>query len=939
MCGEMKLQAISGLRKGCEPLAYVTVPKDLTKIKSKMLFGLTKRQLVCFGSAALIGVPLFFLSKGSMGTTPAALCMILVMLPFFLFALYEKNGQTPEALLGNLIQCKFIRPKKRVYQTNNAYSALEKQAELERTVGRIASGAGKRGKGRRRLTRQERKQIEAVIRQAKGDGKNHTVQASLPFRNMHPDGLCRLDDRHFSKTIAYTDVSYRLAGPDDQRDIFERLCDFYNGYDPSIGVQMTLSSSHKADGGDLFRMAAQGDELDGIRAEASGILQTQYERGSNGYVKSKYVTLTIEAESIQAARARFSRIEADTLNRFKVMGAAAKVLDGKERLALLHGLLHPRGEPFAFEWDWLPASGLSVKDFIAPSSFEFGETRRFRMGEMYGAVSFLQILAPEIQDRILTDFMDVEGNLLVTMHVRGINQNEAIKMVKRKITDLDAMKIQEQKKAARSGYDLDILPSDLSTYGGAAKNLLQDLQSRNERMFLLTFLVVNMADTKRKLENDIFAAAGIAQKYNCALTRLDYQQEAGLMSSIPLGENLIPIQRGLTTSSTAIFIPFITQELFQTGSALYYGLNALSNNMILCDRKQLKNPNGLILGTPGSGKSFAAKREITNAFLITDDDIFICDPEAEYFALVKRLGGQVIRLSPTGKGMDGKPQYVNPMDMNLNYSEDDSPLALKSDFILSLCELVIGGKEGLQPVDKTVIDRAVRNVYRDYLADPDPAKMPILGDLYDELLKQPEPEAARIAAALELYVSGSLNVFNHRTNVELSNRLVCFDIKQLGKQLKKLGMLIVQDQIWNRVTINRAEKKSTRYYMDEFHLLLKEEQTAAYSVEIWKRFRKWGGIPTAITQNIKDLLASREVENIFENSDFVLMLNQAQGDRAILAKQLNISPQQMKYVTHTEAGEGLIFYGNVVLPFVDHFPKDTELYRIMTTKPEEVSSL
>ena len=368
----------------------------------------------------------------------------------------------------------------------------------------------------------------------------------------------------------------------------------------------------------------------------------------------------------------------------------------------------------------------------------------------------------------------------------------------------------------------------------------------------------------------------------------------------------------MTTSSTAIFIPFITQELFQTGEALYYGLNALSNNMILCDRKQLKNPNGLILGTPGSGKSFAAKREMTNAFLITDDDIIICDPEAEYFSLVQRLGGQVIRLSPTGKGIDG--------DINLNYSEDDSPLALKSDFILSLCELVIGGKEGLQPVDKTVIDRAVRNVYRPYLADPDPAKMPVLGDLYNELLQQPEPEAARIAAALELYVSGSLNVFNHRTNVELSNRLVCFDIKQLGKQLKKLGML----------------------YMDEFHLLLKEEQTAAYSVEIWKRFRKWGGIPTAITQNVKDLLASREVENIFENSDFVLMLNQAQGDRAILAKQLNISPQQMKYVkqmkyvTHTEAGEGLIFYGNVVLPFIDRFPKDTELYRVMTTKPEEV---
>ncbi len=515
-------------------------------------------------------------------------------------------------------------------------------------------------------------------------------------------------------------------------------------------------------------------------------------------------------------------------------------------------------------------------------------------------------------------------------YIKSIDQTEAIKTIKRKITDLDKMKIEEQKKAVRSGYDMDIIPSDLAMFGGEAKNLLQDLQSRNERMFLLTFLVVNMADTKRKLENDIFAAAGIAQKYNCALTRLDYQQEAGLLSSVPIGENLIPIQRGLTTSSTAIFIPFITQELFQRGAALYYGLNALSSNMILCDRKRLKNPNGLILGTPGSGKSFAAKREITNAFLITDDDIIICDPEAEYYPLVRRLHGQVIRISPTST------QYVNPMDINLNYSEDDNPLALKSDFLLSLCELVIGGKEGLMPVEKTVIDRSVRNVYRPFLAAPDPAKMPILGDLYDELLRQPEPEAARVAAALELYVSGSLNVFNHRTNVELSNRLVCFDIKQLGKQLKKLGMLVVQDQVWNRVTINRAEKKSTRYYMDEFHLLLKEEQTAAYSVEIWKRFRKWGGIPTAITQNVKDLLSSREVENIFENSDFVLMLNQAQGDREILARQLNISPQQMKYVTHTEAGEGLIFYGNVVLPFLDRFPQNTELYRVMTTRPEEV---
>jgi len=795
------------------------------------------------------------------------------------------------------------------------------------------TGAAAPAGAKRKLTRAEKKEIAAVIQRAKGDGKPHTAQQTIPYLQMYPDGICRVSDKRYSKSIAFEDINYQLAQADDKTAIFENWCDFLNYFDASVSVQLSFinQGAQRERAQQAIDIPPQDDAFNSIRSEYAAMLKNQLEKGNNGLVKQKYITFSIEADNLAAAKARLSRIETDVLNNFKVLGVTARPQTGYERLQTLHGVFHPEGEPFRFSWDWLAPSGLNTKDFIAPSSFRFGEGRTFRMGRKLGAVSFLEILAPELNDRMLADILDLETGVIVNLHIRSIDQTEAIKTIKRKITDLDKMKIEEQKKAVRSGYDMDIIPSDLATFGSEAKNLLQDLQSRNERMFLLTFLVVNMADTKRKLDNDVFAAAGIAQKYNCALTRLDYMQEAGLMSSIPLGENLIPIQRGLTTSSTAIFIPFITQELFQTGASLYYGLNALSNNMILCDRKRLKNPNGLILGTPGSGKSFAAKREMANAFLITDDDIIICDPEAEYYPLVQRLHGQVVRISPTSS------QYVNPMDINLNYSEDDNPLALKSDFILSLCELVVGGKEGLQPVEKTVIDRAVRNVYRPFLADPDPEKMPILGDLYNELLKQPEPEAARIAAALELYVSGSLNVFNHRTNVELSNRLVCFDIKQLGKQLKKLGMLIVQDQVWNRVTVNRAEQKSTRYYMDEFHLLLKEEQTAAYSVEIWKRFRKWGGIPTAITQNVKDLLSSREVENIFENSDFVLMLNQAAGDRAILAKQLNISPQQMKYVTHTEAGEGLLFYGNVILPFVDRFPKDTELYRVMTTKPEEVS--
>ena len=785
------------------------------------------------------------------------------------------------------------------------------------------------------LTSRQRKRIADAVKKAKMQGKiAMSAQDTISYKEMRPDGICIVKDNYFTKTIQFYDINYQLARNEDKNIIFENYCDFLNYFDKSISVQLSFLNQ-TMDISDFEKSIAikpQNDDFDGIRAEYTEMLKNQLARGNNGIVRKKYITFGIEADNIQNAKQRLERIETDIINNFKILGVRAFSLNGMERLELLHSCFNGGENKLNFSWNLIYKTGLTTKDFIAPTSFNFSDGRCFRMGGTIGAVSFLHILAPELTDEMLKNFLEIQSALSVNIHIKSIDQTEAIKMIKRKITDLDSMKIQEQKKAVRAGYDMDIIPSDINTFGIDAKKLLEDLQGRNERMFLVTVLIMNTAKTKKALNSAIFEVQSIAQQRNCPLRRLDYQQEDGLMASVPIGINNIGIQRALTTSSTAIFVPFTTQELFSDSpEALYCGLNALSNNMIMVDRKMLKNPNGLILGTPGSGKSFSAKREMTNAFLVTNDDIYVCDPEAEYNPLIHALKGQVVKLSPTSK------DYLNPLDININYSDEENPLALKSDFVLSFCELIIGGRDGLEPIEKTVIDRSVTRIYQKYFENPTPQNMPILEDLYEEIKKQPEQEAGRIASALELYVKGSLNVFNHHTNVDISNRIVCFDIKELGKQLKKLGMLVVQDQIWNRVTINRNEHKSTRYYCDEFHLLLKDEQTAAYSVEIWKRFRKWGGIPTGITQNVKDLLSSAEIENIFENSDYIYMLNQAQGDREILAKKLGISPQQLSYVTQSGAGEGLLFYGNTIIPFIDRFPKDTKLYSLMTTIPQEVA--
>ncbi|MCQ2433171.1 MAG: ATP-binding protein [Clostridia bacterium] len=550
------------------------------------------------------------------------------------------------------------------------------------------------------------------------------------------------------------------------------------------------------------------------------------------------------------------------------------------------------------------------------------------MGDRVGTVSALQILTPELDDEVLLRFLNQKIPQTITFHIEAVDQADAIRLVRRKLTDINQSKIDEQQKAVKAGYDMDVLPTGMKITGEKVEQLLESLGSRTERYFMVTVLFMQTAMDEAQLKEAVSADNSAAQECNCRLITLDYQQENGLISCLPIGINRIAVFHGLTTSALSIFVPFITKDFstYHKGSA-FCGMNKLTGKPIFTNRMNLKNYNGIILGTPGSGKSVSAKFDALGAFLNTDDDIIICDPESEYGALVKQLGGQVIHISPTSE------DYINPMDIDL---DADDPLRMKADFLLSLFSLLVGGRDGLKPLEVSIIDRCIPLVYAEYLVSPTPEQMPVLGDLYDTLLTQPEQTAKEIAAKLEIYIHGSMNVFNHRSNIKLSNRVVCFDCKDLGNQLKSAGMLMIQDTVWNRVIQNRKRRRATRYYVDEMHLLLHDAQTAAYMVSIWKRFRKWGGIPTGITQNVKDFLSSPEIKNIFENSDYVLMLNQAKDDQEILAKHLGMNTDQMVYVTRCEAGEGLLFYGDTVIPFQNHIPTGSKIYKIMTTRFAEV---
>lgn len=753
---------------------------------------------------------------------------------------------------------------------------------------------------------------------------------------MFEDGICEVEKGIYSKTIKISDINYQTARRDEQDNIFIKYCEILNSIDSTEHIQISILD-RKIDSNkfrnNMYIKLSDKDNYDKYRIEMNRMLAEHAIEGKNTLLRDKYVTFSTPAQDYNQAKSALIRLEEEYSSSFKALGCDVATLSGIQRLEILHAQLRA-GEPFYFNYDELVYSNLTTKQAIAPAGLDFTDSKKFKIGDKFGQVSYIRDLPAEMSDKLISELTDLPIDLTVTLHIDKVDHAKALERVRQQLAYMEMEQAGQQEKASEKGRTAEIsTPMEVRRSYHEAKELLFDLENNSQRMFKVTILIYTYADTEEELNANFLKITTVASKNTCTVASLNYRQREGLNSSLVLGENHVDIKRTLTTASTAIFIPFTTQELFQEGG-MYYGLNSMSRNLIFFNRYSLKAPNGVILGTPGSGKSFAAKREMINV-LLTDKnaEVIVIDPEREYMPLAKAFDGENIRISA------GSKNYINPMDITENYADEDDPLMLKSEFILTLCELLIGGRNGLTPASRSLISRVCTLCYQPYFANPDKNKAPTLKDFYNILKAQPEDEANSIALSLEIYIDGTLSVFANETNVDSEKRFIVYDIRDLGKQLRTLGMLIVLDQIWNRVTRNRSIGKRTWIYIDEFQLLLNNEYSATYFFELWSRSRKWGAIPTGITQNVETLLLSDLARRMLSNSDFIMMLNQSSTDRHELAGLLNMSNKQMSQVTNTEAGKGLLFAGKSIVPFTDSFPKDTELYKMMTTKIEEVVTI
>lgn len=774
----------------------------------------------------------------------------------------------------------------------------------------------------------------------------NTAQETIPILSvLTDDGIIEIAPGLYSKSYAFNDINYQIAQESEQTNMFEKYRDFLNTFDANVMIQITLNNRNmdQQKFAKTILLRETGDNLDYLRREYNEeILLKKIQEGKNSMRRERYITLTVRATTPQDAIITFQRLDGDVVAGMKrIGGAEARALKTKERIQILHDIYNLGSEEDftaeTYDFHTMVERGLAVKDYIAPPSFEFNSSY-FKTGNKFARVLYLRDLPTSMHDNILADLTNVDFNCLLTLNLRPIAQEKALTLVRNQVVSINAAVVEAQKKATKAGYGTDLISPSLRQAQQEAAELQEDLTQRNQKMFFATLTMVLFADTLEELKSQTEEVQSIGRKHMCGLKLVSYQQEAAFNSSLPLGAFTLSMDRTLTSESSAIFMPFTSQELNQQ-NGMYYGTNAVSHNLILFNRLNCKNSNGIILGTPGSGKSFAAKREMLNVLLNTDADVVVIDPESEYGPMAELLGGEVIKIKTGGD------VHINPMDMDMAYSSDEGgdPLALKSDFLLSLCETVMGGRYGLTPIQKSIIDRCVREVYQTYLATGRKSDIPTLNEFHEVLARQPDPEAREIAISLEIYVKGSLKIFASPTNVDTDNRFIVYDVRDMGANVKTMAMQIVLDSLWNRICENRNKGRRTWFYVDEIYLLFSSENSAAFLQQLWKRARKYGGVPTGITQNVEDLLKSETARTMLSNSDFVMMLNQATLDAGTLADLLHISSTQLSYITNADPGQGLLYIASNgsgqggIIPFNDRFPTDTKMFKVMNTQMAQKS--
>ena len=756
-----------------------------------------------------------------------------------------------------------------------------------------------------------------------------SVQDCIPIKAIYEDGIFLLSSNKYSKCFRFTDINYAVASDDDKKNLFLKYSELLNSFDTGATTKITILNRklNKVDFEKNIMIPKVGDDLDEYRDEYNKMLMNK-SIGNNSIIQEKYLTVTVIKKNIEEARTYFRRTSIELNTHFNQLGSKCIELNTEDRMRLIHDF-YRIGEENIFTWNSrdILKKGHSFKDYICPDTFSFNDDY-FEMGDKFGRVFFLKDYANFIRDDMVSELTDLNRNLILSIDLLPIPKDVAIRLGEKVRLGVETNITNWQRRQNNNNNFSAIIPYDMGQERDDSIDFLNDMTARDQRMFLSVLTMVIIADSKEKLDEDTESLLTISRKHLCQLAKMKYQQLLGLNITLPIGNLLIDQNRSLTTESIAVFMPFRVQEI-QQENGIYYGQNVISKNMIIADRRQLLNGNSFILGVSGSGKSFAAKNEIVSIALRDKDaDIIIIDPEREYFKLVEKLGGQVIRISATSDN------HINPMDLNANYSDEGNPVILKSEFMLSLCESLIGANS-LGAKEKSIIDRCTAKVYRAYQQGNYMGVAPTLQDFREELSKQPEKEANDIAVAMELYTNGSLNTFAKNTNVDINNRIVCYDILELDKSLKTFGMLVVLDAILNRITINRQKGKNTYIFIDEIYLLFQQEYSANFLFTLWKRVRKYGAFCTGITQNVDDLLQSHTARTMLANSEFLIILNQSGTDVFELSKLLSISDTQEGYIKNVDVGEGLLKIGSSLIPFKNEFPTNLKLYKLMTTKPNE----